>query len=239
MQESAVPRVLEAASGGNANRKGVSPPGWLLPTGLIALGVIPILANILRRIALSLGAADAPSDDGNSGLPLPVVVHVVSAAVFVILGAFQFTISFRRRRPTWHRIAGRVLVVAGLLVALSGIWLGGIAAWSGESGQLLYLFRLLAGLGMAICIVLGFAAIMRRDLPSHRAWMIRAYALGLAAGTQVFTVGFGGATFGKSDLSLALLNGVGWLINLLVAELAIRRRSGDRDLLPAGKGRSL
>ncbi len=239
MQDSTIPRALKAASRGNANQKGTSPPGWLLPAGLITLGVIPILANTLRRVALSLGATDASSNDGNSGLPLPVVVHVVSAAVYVILGAFQFTVSFRQRKLSWHRIAGRVLLVAGLLVALSGIWLGGIAAWSGESGQLLYLFRLLAGLGMAICIVLGFAAIMRRDLPSHRAWMIRAYALGLAAGTQVFTVGFGGATFGKSDLSLALLNGAGWLINLVVAELAIRRRSGDRDLLPAGKGRSL
>ena len=44
---------------------------------------------------------------------------------------------------------------------------------------------------MAACLVLGVAAIRRRDIAAHRAWMIRAYAIGLAAGTQVFTEGFG------------------------------------------------
>ena len=42
---------------------------------------------------------------------------------------------------------------------------------------------------MAAALVLGFAAIRRRDLPAHRAWMIRAYAVGLAAGTAVGTGG--------------------------------------------------
>ena len=57
---------------------------------------------------------------------------------------------------------------------------------------------------MAASIVLGFTAIRRRDIAAHRAWMIRAYALGLGAGTQVFTQGIGEALFGTSDLSTAL-----------------------------------
>ena len=44
---------------------------------------------------------------------------------------------------------------------------------------------------MAAAIVLGFTAIRRRDIAAHRAWMIRAYALGLGAGTQAFTEGIG------------------------------------------------
>jgi hypothetical protein len=52
--------------------------------------------------------------------------------------------------------------------------------------------------------------------------MIRAYALGLGAGTRIFTEGFGEAALGTGDLSEAVSLGAGWIINVLVAELAIR-----------------
>ena len=49
---------------------------------------------------------------------------------------------------------------------------------------------------MAASLLLGITAIRRRDIAAHRAWMIRAYAIGLAAGTQTFTEGIGGALVG-------------------------------------------
>ena len=51
-------------------------------------------------------------------------------------------------------------------------------------GDLLAVFRVVIGSGMVAFIVLGFAAIQRRDIPQHRAWMTRAYAIALGAGTQ-------------------------------------------------------
>ncbi|WP_104137835.1 DUF2306 domain-containing protein [Arthrobacter sp. ZGTC131] len=200
------------------------PRAGLLITGLIALGLVPILANTLRRIALSLGTADGSTDNGSLPLPVPVAVHIITATIFVVLGAFQFSPSFRRRKPAWHRRAGRVLVVVGMLVALSGLWLNQFVSFPAGSGDLLFVFRLLAGVGMALCIAVGFAAVRGRDIPRHRQWMIRAYALGLGAGTQVFTLGFGEAIFGKTALNVALLNGAGWIINLAAAEWAIRRQ---------------
>ena len=65
-----------------------------------------------------------------------------------------------------------------------------------RTGTLLFSVRLLVAAGMAACVVLGFAAVRRRDIPTHRAWMTRAYALALGAGTQPLTVGFGEAAFG-------------------------------------------
>jgi hypothetical protein len=58
--------------------------------------------------------------------------------------------------------------------------------------------------------------------------MIRAYALALGAATQIFTLGFGGSVFGRSELSIALLTGAGWVINLAVAEWVIRRHFHGR-----------
>ncbi len=55
--------------------------------------------------------------------------------------------------------------------------------------------------------------------------MIRAYAIGLAAGTQVFTH-IPMFTFPslEGELTRALCMGAGWAINLAVAEWAIRTR---------------
>lgn len=211
--------------------------GWLLPAGLIVFGLIPILANALRRVALAV-APDGSSSGGDGGMTLPVILHVVGATVFVVLGALQFSGGLRRRRPSWHRIAGRVAILAALLAAASGVWLA--FATLAESSPLLFLFRLLAAAGMAMFIILGFRAIRQRRLPQHQAWMIRAFAIGLGAATQVFALGFGEAIFGRSELSIALLNGAGWAINLAVAEWLIRRtlrraarRTADRTAVRA------
>ena len=69
--------------------------------------------------------------------------------------------------------------------------------------------------------LLGFTAIRRRDIARHRAWMTRAYALALGAGTQVFTQGIGEAILGTHEGTRDLLLGAAWVINLAVAEHVI------------------
>jgi hypothetical protein len=66
--------------------------------------------------------------------------------------------------------------------------------------------------------------------------MIRAYAIGLGAGTQVFTLGFGEAVFGRSELGTALLNGAGWAVNITVAEMVIRNRTRHPGRTAATRG---
>ncbi len=92
-------------------------------------------------------------------------------------------------------------------------------------GELLRGFRLVFGTAMVVSLVLGFAAIRRRDIARHRAWMIRGYAIALGAGTQVLTNVPWLLFVGKPEgLSRALLMAAGWLINVGVAEWIIRRR---------------
>ncbi|MFC5830038.1 DUF2306 domain-containing protein [Nonomuraea insulae] len=155
-------------------------------------------------------------------------MHIVCAVVYAILGAFQFSAALRRRRPGWHRVAGRVLVVLGLAVAFSALWMTQFYPRQPGTGELAYVFRLTFGSGMAASIILGFTAIRRGDVARHRAWMTRAYALALGAGTQVFTQGIGNAVFGTSELTTDLMLGAGWGINLAVAEYVIRRHVSSR-----------
>ena len=73
-----------------------------------------------------------------------------------------------------------------------------------NDGDLLYVLRLMFGSGMVLSIILGYVAIRRRDIIRHRAWMTRAYAIGLGAGTQVLTLMVGELIAGKpSELSRA------------------------------------
>ncbi len=204
-------------------RPGVRRPraGWWVPPSLLALAVIPVLGGAGRMVELLGGPEALPTDPRFAASPVPLVVHIVAAVVYALLGAFQF--SARLRRRTWHRRAGRLLVPLGLAVALSGLWMTLFYAQKEGTGDLLYVFRLLASSGMGASIILGLVAIRRRDIPRHRAWMTRAYALALGAGTQAFTVGFGEALFGEGVVRTDLMMGAAWVINLAVAEWFIRR----------------
>lgn len=207
---------------------------WPVPVGLVALSAIPLTAGTLRLVQLAGGPAIIPADHRFAGFPLPLVVHIVGAATYALFGILQLVPRFRRRHLTWHRRAGRVLAVAGLLVAASALWMTLLYAAQPGTGDLLYVLRLVFGSAMAACLVLGFTAVRRHDIAAHRAWMIRAYAIGLAAGTQALTEGFGGAIFGTGVVAADLAKGAGWVINLAVAEWAIRRPARRRPARAAG-----
>ncbi len=204
------------------------PVGRWVPAGLVALAAIPVLAGSARLVELLGGPDLIPADARFAASPLPVVVHVSTAIAYALLGALQFSAGLRRRHPAWHRRAGRLLVALGLAVALSALWMTLALPVKEGTGALLYLFRLVFGAGMALSIVLGLAAVRRRDLARHRAWMTRAYALALGAGTQAFTVGVGGALLGAGVVRHDLLMGAAWVVNLAVAEAIIRRPSVRR-----------
>lgn len=193
-----------------------------LMAGLLILSALPLIFGVLRLIQLAGGAEIMPPRERFDLSPLPIVLHIVSASVYAMLGAFQFAPGFRRRRPGWHRMAGRLLIVCGLLVGLSGVWMTLFYPDANGTSALLYIFRLVFGAAMVAAIVLGYTAIRRGDVWQHRAWMMRGYAIGLGAGTQMLTLMVGEMIVGPpSKLSHALLMGAGWVINLAVAEWAI------------------
>jgi uncharacterized membrane protein len=197
---------------------------WLV-AALLLLSAIPLAAGVFRLSELAGGAAITSANARFFASPLPVVLHIMSAGVYAILGPFQFATRFRRRRPGWHRVVGRFLVVCGLLVGLSALWMTVFYPRPAGDGELLFGLRLLFGSAMVVSIVLGFGAIRRGDVTRHREWMLRGYAIGLGAGTQVLTLLAGELIAGPpGELSRALLMGAAWVINLAVAEWAIRKR---------------
>src|SRR5438128_8266623 len=206
---------------------------WLPPVGLIVLSLIPVLAGAVRLTELMGGPEITANNARFVGSPIPVTVHIVSVTLYSLLGALQFVPSLRRGRPNWHRIAGRILVPAGVLVALSGLWMHFFYARPPSDGEFLAVVRLIVGSAMLASIVLAVLAIRRRDFTSHGAWMTRAYAIALGAGTQVFTILPWVVIFGPigaaDELPRTVLMTAAWVINLAVAEYVIRRRPSHRS----------
>ena len=137
---------------------------WLVIALLIALSALPIGYGAVRLAELAGGAEITPENARFFAAPVPVVLHILSVSVYCVLGAFQFSSGIRRRRPGWHRGAGRLLVPLGLVAALSGLWLTQFYPPVDHDGPLLYVIRLVVGSAMVLFICLGFAAIRRRDI---------------------------------------------------------------------------
>lgn len=195
---------------------------WWIPTSLIALTAVPALAGAARLVDLSGGrtAENARFFD----LPVPIIVHIIGATTYCVLGAFQFQPSLRRRRPAWHRWSGRILVPAGLAAALSGVWMAVFAELPAHDNTTLMALRVVFGSLMVAGLVLGLLAVLRRDIRTHQRWMARGYAVAQGAGTQALVLGpmvlFVDQPAGNlKAFGMALA----WMVNLAVAEWLVRR----------------
>ena len=135
-----------------------------------------------------------------------------------------------------HRLTGRVFVAAGLVLALSALRL--LAEFPAPSTWILTSARLAAGAGLAAALITALVAVRRLNIARHRAWMIRAYAIGMGAATISFIMLpiyliTGKAVEGYASDLLFLLS---WVINLSIAEWVIRRTAKPLVAVTAAVG---
>lgn len=200
---------------------------WKIPLALLFVSAIPIAAGIARLAGLASHAEITEANARFFAAPVPVFVHIISATLFCVLGALQFSAGLRLRNPQWHRVSGRVVVASGVLSALSGLWMTVMYPIPSElQGDLLYGVRVFVGTAMLASIFLAVVAVMRRDFADHRDWMIRAYALGQGAGTQVLVLLPWMLVIGTPNmLQRDVLMSLAWVVNLLIAEMIIHNNS--------------
>lgn len=201
---------------------------WLVPAALILLSLVPIIAGTVRLTDLS-GGQITPDNARFFDSPVPVLIHIPTVTLYLVLGAFQFVPPLRRGkrgRPSWHKVAGRILAPTGLLAALSGLWMAVFYDLPPLDGILLLILRLVFGSAMVAFIILGFIEVRRRNYVRHSEWMSRAYAIGIAQGTiVVVTIPWIVLVGPVTELSRALLIGASWVLSLVVAEYFIYRRA--------------
>ncbi|MDP1920707.1 MAG: DUF2306 domain-containing protein [Myxococcales bacterium] len=192
--------------------------------GLLVLSAVPMIAGISRLLSLSTGSFTLDGHERFSADPWTAALHMIGATAFATVGAFQFVPSLRR--GSWHRITGRVLSVLGIGAAIAGTVMA--LRWTPKAfdSAALNAVRAVVAIAMVLFIVFGVIAARRRDFEAHGAWMLRAYALFLGGGTQVFTAGFTALPFMQPYMSEGLAAAsmaAGWIINALVAEWMLRK----------------
>ena len=196
-------------------------PIWLAVFLLMAT-FIPIVTASLTMVQIAAGRLPESSIKF-AVVPGSLFFHALGGVLFGLLGPLQFAGVLRRRFGRLHKITGRVFVASGLLLGLSSLRL--LAEFPDASTWVLLSARLAAGLGMSLALIWAVIAIRQGRVARHRAWMIRAYAVGMGSATISFIMLPIFLITGKPVEGYAadLLFVASWLINISIAEWVIRR----------------
>lgn len=198
--------------------------GWWVMT-LLAVGVaayassVTLVPALRPPIVLSL----------IERLPLAALIHFGCGAIALVVGALQFNTRLRQRMAVVHRWLGRLYVSSIVASGTAGLMLA-ITSTGGPGARWGFAMLAIAWLGTTIN---GYRLIRQREVTAHREWMIRSYALTLAAVTLRFYLPL--ALFMEWPLSVAypVIAWLCWVPNAIVAEWFIRSSVGLRTQ-PAG-----
>jgi uncharacterized membrane protein len=147
---------------------------WLL---MIVVGLLALLG---------IGAAvfhylEEPYNPGFLEFPTITAFHVILGGVYLALAPFQFVQRIRTRWLGVHRWVGRLLVVIGLIVGVTALFMGFVFPMAGWPESVV--IGLFGGLYL-VALVLGFAHVRAGRIALHREWMMRAFAIGLSIATM-------------------------------------------------------
>jgi uncharacterized membrane protein len=190
---------------------------------------IPVMMAAVSVVQIPLGAL--PEDELRlAAIPFAFFLHALAGVLFGVLGPLQFVRALRRRFGALHRLSGRVFVLAGAGLAVSGLTL--LLQVQSIATGLLDAARGVFGLALIAVLVLGVAAARAHDMLAHRAWMIRAYAIGMGSGTvapvlfPIYLISGEPPTGMASDIVVV---GV-WLLTIALGEWVVRRLALPRPL---------
>jgi uncharacterized membrane protein len=98
-----------------------------------------------------------------------LIPHTLSGAIALLAGPIQFSTRFRQRHLQFHRVLGRIYVVCVFVGSFTGIALAaGRPGFPGTSMQ---------AAAWMVCTTAAFITARNRQIPVHRQWMARSYAV--------------------------------------------------------------
>lgn len=208
--------------------------GWVPPV-LWLLGSLAILSAVYRMLittqALATGTLPAdPADVHYVKHVLMISLHIIPGLCFLILGPLQFVPTIRARWPKFHRWSGRIFIVSGLITAVTAVTMNMVFPPVGGlfKSAAVYIFSL----AQIITLIVALHAILHRNIARHRAWMIRAFAIGLSVSTMRFFFIPAYFLYGiPDDFTIALGMWVGFLTNIFIAELILWREGVKRSFM--------
>ncbi len=157
-----------------------------------------------------------------AGHPRLLMLHIAGGTGALLAGPWQFVGALRARWLTLHRWLGRFYLLEVGLASVAGF---GLAIFSQEGMP--------THLGFGVLAVLWFGSGLQayrmaraRNIRSHRRWMIRNYALTMAAPMlRVWLVLLLGKLHEPFSTSFIIVSWLCWVPNLFVAEWIVRYRT--------------
>jgi uncharacterized membrane protein len=192
---------------------------WIVLVLSVAMGLAAY------RYLVPNGPGLAPPILANRFTALGVLtLHAGFAGTALILGPFQFFAGVRRARPGLHRALGRVYVICCLAAGAAGL----VLAFGARTGPISTAgFGLLAA-AWIFTTARAWRRATQRRFAEHERWMIRSFALTLAAVTLRLYLPFAFLSpFGYDDTYRAI-SFLCWVPNLVAAELWLARSSPAR-----------
>lgn len=107
--------------------------------------------------------------------PIPILGHLLGGALMMLAAVINLNPGLLKRVPRLHRVSGYCFIVGSLVAGASAIWL--TATFPERFPPLNIFSNFLWGVLLIVCPLMALRAIKLRDIPPHRAWMIRAYAV--------------------------------------------------------------
>ena len=221
-------------------------PVRLLWTVICFLLLIALVIVIRRATSFILSSAPprvpefADLDRNFIAHPTLTLVHIFPGLLFLLLGASQFMEPLRRRHLTFHRWAGRVSMVCGLIVGVTALIMAPQMSIGGLNESVATAFFAVYFL---FALTRGFLLIRRRQMGLHREWMIRAYAIGLAIASIRPIMGVFFATSGLTHLGPHDFFGtafwLGFSLHAVAAEVWINYTRPQPNLLANARSRVL
>jgi uncharacterized membrane protein len=145
--------------------------------------------------------------------------HIVTGSIALVAGPVQFQPWSNAKRLKLHRILGKLYVAAICLSFPAGVYLSFYA--TGGLPSTIAFLGLNAAWLITTCIGLGKA--LQRNIPAHREWMLRSYAVTLVFVTFRAALPLFSLCFGFLD-GFPVAVWAALIVNLLAAEWIVRRR---------------
>lgn len=194
---------------------------WAVLTTLAIVVAAYSLANVFVPAIRQSFVVAMFQDD-----PVSAPAHLLGGGLALMLGGFQFSRRLREKFTSLHRWCGRLYVI--------GVAMGGTAAFhmalttdGGAAGQ--FGFAMLA-ITWLTTTTMALIRILQADVLRHRMWMVRSFALTLAAvslriylpATQIQGIPF--------ETAYAVIAWMCWVPNLLIAEWLVQPIIGQQKL---------
>lgn len=152
--------------------------------------------------------------------PIMTALHVIPAIMFMILVPIQLASRVRQKNINVHRWIGRSFIILSISIGISGIAMGIIMPFGGDTEVLA---SLLIGTGFLVSLAMGVVRVRQKRIGEHRQWMIRMLAFGFTPITMrgLMTAGVMGfdmkgiEIFGPSLIVAMIINVIvveGWII---------------------------